>query len=239
MQSLNIGFSLAKNSSLDSCASSEALPYRVLEITAHDTRYLRRFVERRRFCASLPLLPSRISVSLPACLGTRPGAPFLGSFACRRHSSAPRTPKPVNSPPRFPSAGWEHIAHVLWQISAVSVTRGSGDGGGRAGTEGPLALRRLGAAWHWARLFPACPAVTVIGLPTAPIAVGGGPDTKALVIGPSQDDNQAGLLCLLGGVGPFLFFLGLFFFLMPPQYPPATNPRAGGHSEILLKIRFA
>lgn len=129
---------------------------------------------------------------------------------------------------------------MLRQISAVSVTRESGDGGGRAGSEGPLAPRRLGAAWHWARLFPACPAVTVIRLPAAPVAFGVHPryQSPGERSTPRPQTSQAALLTAWGGAVPvFLVCLGFFNATTVPSSNQSAG--AGGHSGILLKIWFA
>lgn len=133
-----------------------------------------------------PLLPSCISVNLQVCLYTKPGtwkACFYVDFFCRpvipQHWE---TSSLLTARARFPGAA---IEHVLLQISGVSVTRERGDGGGRVGFEGLLAPRRLGAAWHWAQLLPARPAVFIIGCPLLPLPSGWALDIKALVMGVS------------------------------------------------------
>lgn len=62
IQLLNTGVCLAKNSSLESCASSEELPNRVLKMMAHGTEHVRCFVKRSLCLFSLSS-PNRFSVN--------------------------------------------------------------------------------------------------------------------------------------------------------------------------------
>lgn len=106
MQSLNIGFSLAKNSSLESCASSESLPYRVLKMMARDTKYLRCFVKQRLFWASFPSAP-QLHFCEPPSLSLYQTWYMKSLFLCRFclqacHSSALRNLKPLNCPSTLP-----------------------------------------------------------------------------------------------------------------------------------------
>lgn len=236
MQSHNTGFSLAKNSSLESCASSAALPYRALKMMAHD-KAPEGLWSRSGF-VPLPSPPQLCLCEPPVALYTKPGTrdAWFSVDLVSGLFSAPRNLKPVNCPVWSPGTA---TGHVLVQISCVSVTRERGRCG-RPGVGGLLALGWLGAAWHWAQLLPAWPAGSVISCPLLPLPSERALDTKALTMGVSQDHKRPVGFFFCYWVFCFSCSCFFFFFLMPPQYPLATNTHVqGGFCDALFSIWLA
>lgn len=215
MQSLNRGFPLAENSSLESCASSEALPYGALKILAHDSRQLRCFVGLGHFSLSSP--SAFLWTSKSGFIQTRPrrGCVCGGLVAV---PAEPREAPGLVTPQGVPAVPWP-------MCSCRLAERGTGTEGlswtGRpTGALAPGRLEQPGTGHSQG----SCPTVPIIRLPLLP-------DTTALLMGFSWDHRDTRLLWLLGFLLLFLFPWLIFWFF---NTTPNKHACARRHSGIIF-----